>query len=143
MRKELVQHDEKLEKEREDAKRRDANLMVICYRTLFRHPSRKRKQTLVTSRIHRTNQKKWMEKNDASDRKHNTEKRAIPWRGPGAQYKRERNEKEKPTKKQRHSQGERQSARARSGTSANERKPGRGKAAKPMTRARTRAKGKE
>ena len=70
----------------------------------------------------RTRRSGWR-KNNASNRKYNTGKGAIPWRGPGAQYKRERNEKEKTTKKQRHSQGERQRARARTGTSANERKP--------------------
>ena len=37
-------------------------------------------------------------KNNASNRKYNTWKRAIPWRGPGAQHKRERTEKEKPRK---------------------------------------------
>ena len=73
-------------------------------------------------------------------------KRALPWRGPGAEYKRERNEKEKKTtEKQRHSQGERQRARARTGTSANVRKPeeARQEGQKPRTWARTRAKGKE
>ena len=51
---------------------------VICYRILSRHLSRKRSQTLVMSGIHKTNQKKWMEKNNASNRKYNTGKRAIP-----------------------------------------------------------------
>ena len=63
------------------------------------------------------------EKKNASNRKYNTGKRAIPWRVPGAQYKRERMKKKKPGKSKDTSQGEGQRARARTGTSANERKP--------------------
>ena len=75
------------------------------------------------SRIHKTNQKKWMEKNNASNRKYNTGKRAIPWRGQGAQHKRERNEKKKPRKSKDTAKVKDNCARARTGTSANERKP--------------------
>ena len=128
MRKELVQHDERLEKEREEVRRRDADL---CSQRLGDLPQNL-VQTPVTKALtdlgHVTDTQDESEEVDGEKITQaiaNTirVKRAIPWRGTGAEYKRERNEKEKTTEKQRHSQGERQRARARTGTSANERKP--------------------
>ena len=56
------------------------NVRVMYYRISSRHLSRNHSLVLATSWKHRTNQKRRTEKNNASNRKHNTEKRAIPWR---------------------------------------------------------------
>ena len=128
MRKELVQHDERLEKEREDAKRRDADLCSQRPGDLLQNLVQTSVTKALTDMGHVTDTQDEPEEVDGEKR---TQAIANTIRGngqspggrPGAQYKRERNEEEKTTKKQRHSQGERQRARARTGTSANERKP--------------------
>ena len=125
MRKELVQHDERLEKEREDAKRPDADLCSQRPGDLLQNLV----QTSVTKALrdlgHVTDTQDEPEEMDGEKIKQaiaNTIRGNGQSPG-GVQYKRERNEEEKTTKKPRHSQGERQCARARTGTSANERKP--------------------
>ena len=97
IRKEVVQHDERLEKEREDAKRRDADLCSQRPGDLLQNLVQTSVTKMLTDLGHVTDTQDEPEevdgeKKNASDRKHNTRKRAIPWRGPGAQYKMERNE---------------------------------------------------
>ena len=151
MRKELVQHDERVEKEREDAKRRDADLCSQRPGDLLQNLVQTSVTKALTDLGHVTDTQDEPEEVDGEKV---TQAIANTIRGngqspggaPGAQYKRERNEEEKTMEKQRHSQGERQRARARTETSAKRKGARRGKArrAKPRTtRARTRAKGKE
>ena len=123
MRKELVQHDEQLEKEKEDARRRDAD------------PCSQRPGDLLQNLVQISVTKALMDLTRVTDTQDEAEEvdgeeitRAIAnsmW-GPGegqGQYQRERRE-EKATEKRKRSQGERLSARARARTSANERREG-------------------
>ena len=87
-----MQHDGRLEKEREDAKRRDADLCSQRLGDLLQNLVQTSVTKALTDLGHVTDTQDEPEevdgeKKNASDRKHNTVKRAIPWRGPGAQYK--------------------------------------------------------
>ena len=86
MRKDLVQHDERLKKEREDAKRRDADLCSQRPGDLLQNLVQTSVTKALTHLGHVTDTQDEPEEVDgekinASDRKHNTEKRAIPSRG--------------------------------------------------------------
>ena len=148
MRKELVQHDGRLEKEREDAKRRDADLCSQRPGDLLQNLVQTSVTKALTDLGNVTDTQDEPEEVDgeknASDRKHNTGKRAIPWRGQGAQYKRERNEEEKYEKTK--TQPRRKTtckSQNRNKRQRKEARRGKARRAKPRTRARTRAKGKE
>ena len=86
MRKELVQHDER---------RRDVDLCSQRPGDLLQNFVQTSVTKALTDLGHVTDTQDESEEVDGekitqSNRKYNTGKRAIPWRGPGAQYKREK-----------------------------------------------------
>ena len=95
-----MQHDERLEREREEATRRDADLCSQQPGDLLQNLVQTSVTKALTDLGHVTDTQDETEEVDGEKITQaiaNTirGKRAIPWRGPGAQYKRERNEKEK------------------------------------------------
>ena len=116
MRKELVQHDERLEKEREDAKRRDADLCSQRPGDLLQNLVQTSVRKALTDLGHVTDTQ---DESEEVDGEKITQAIANTIRGngqsPGGSQghntKGKGMKKEKTTKKQRHSQGERQRAR--------------------------------
>ena len=129
LREELVQHDERLGKEREDAKRRGADLCSQRPGDLLQNLVQTSVTKALTDLGHVTDTQDESEEVDGEKITQaiaNTTRRngQSPGGGQGHNTKGKGMKKKKTTEKQRHSQGERQRARARTGTSANEkRKP--------------------
>ena len=147
MRKELVQHDERLEKEKEDIRRRDADLCSQRLEELLQNLVKTSFTKALTDLGHVTDTQDEAAEIDGeiiTQASANSLRRNGQSPGEGKGTIPKGKEGRKIHGKEKRSQGERQRARARARTGASERR-GRNKAkrAKARTRARTRAKGRE